>query len=75
MVLRSNGGRSQLFTLRVWPEEVDEGETEWRGKLQRVVDGDTFYFRDWGAMLVLLRQILESPDRQSFHQGESESRA
>ncbi|HET9494126.1 MAG TPA: hypothetical protein VFR15_07850 [Chloroflexia bacterium] len=61
---RSGGNRSQLFTLRVWAEESAEGRTEWRGKLQRVVDGETTYFRDWDSMLALLRQMLESPGAQ-----------
>ena len=51
-------GRSQLFTLRVWPEEVD-GNLEWRGKVQHVADGETLYFRDWEAMLAFLRQTLD----------------
>jgi hypothetical protein len=51
-------GRSQLFTLRVWPEKIGEDTTEWRGKVQRVADGQTLYFRDWS---VLLNFVLERP--------------
>jgi hypothetical protein len=43
-------GRSQLFTLRVWPESTGDGAVEWRGKVQRVVDGETLYFRDWSDL-------------------------
>jgi len=41
--------------VRVWLEEVDDGRTEWRGKAQRVVSGETLYFRDWDSMLAFLR--------------------
>ena len=61
MSLRSQGARSQLFTLRVWLEETGEGRTEWRGKLQRVVDGETLYFREWDALRHFLHEALASP--------------
>ena len=61
MSLRSQGARSQLFTLRMWVEETGEGRTEWRGKLQRVVDGETLYFREWDALLHFLNEALASP--------------
>ena len=47
--------RSELFSLRLWSEETAEGQTEWRGKVERVVSGETLYFRDWDAMLDFLR--------------------
>jgi len=43
-------GRSQLFTLRIWPESTGDGAVEWRGKVQRVADGETLYFRDWSDL-------------------------
>jgi hypothetical protein len=46
---------SNLFMVRVWLEEVDDSHVEWRGKVQRVVSGETLYFREWGSMLAFLR--------------------
>jgi hypothetical protein len=59
MTLHANAKHSQLFTLRVWPEELSEGRVEWRGKIQRVLDGETLYFRGWDAMMAFLLQTLE----------------
>ncbi len=47
--------RSVLFMVRVWLEDVDKGRSEWRGKAQRVVSGETLYFRDWESLLEFLR--------------------
>jgi hypothetical protein len=44
----------------VWPEEVDDGQIEWRGKVQHVTSGDVLYFRDWEAMMAFLLGILDS---------------
>jgi hypothetical protein len=56
--------RSQLFTVRVWQENLGEGRTEWRGKVQHVLSGEVRYFRDWPALIACLREILSAqPDR------------
>jgi len=60
MILRQNDKHSQLFTLRVWPEEISTGHIEWRGKIQHVVDGETLYFHDWEAMISFLLKTLET---------------
>ena len=60
MVVRRREPHSDLFTLRVWPEEVDDGHVEWRGKVQHVTSGEVHYFRDWDAMLAFLLGILDS---------------
>ena len=59
MILRQNDKGSQLFTLRVWPEEISTGHTEWRGKIQHVVDGEALYFHGWEAMMTFLVKTLE----------------
>jgi hypothetical protein len=35
---------TQLFTVRVWREELGAGQTEWRGELHDVVSGERRYF-------------------------------
>jgi hypothetical protein len=42
--------RSQLFTLRVWVEDVGNGRSEIRGTLKHVLTGETNHFRDWGTL-------------------------
>ena len=60
MSLRPKDKRSQLFTVRVWPEEISAGHMEWRGKIQRVIDGQTLYFHNWEAMMAFLLHTLEA---------------
>ncbi len=57
--------RSHLFTVRMWQEELGAGQTEWRGKVQHVLSGQTRYFRDWPALLTHVQAMLEDakPDR------------
>lgn len=38
---------SQLFTVRLWREDLGAGETEWRGQVQHVLSGEAHYFRAW----------------------------
>ena len=47
---------SDLFIVRVWPEHMSDGNTEWRGKVQHVVSGETLFFHDWDTMLAFLRR-------------------
>lgn len=73
MILRQNDKSSQLFTLRVWPEEISVGHTEWRGKIQHVVDGETLYFHNWESMMSFLLKTLDpnmTPDAQQGNQRE-----
>ncbi|HET9493033.1 MAG TPA: hypothetical protein VFR15_02265 [Chloroflexia bacterium] len=59
-MLRQNEYRSELFTLRVWPEEITGGQVEWRGKIQRVTSGESTYFHSWEAMMSFLLTTLEA---------------
>lgn len=55
MSARNRETRSNLFIVRVWPEEIHDGGVEWRGKVQSVVSGETLFFRDWNVMLAFIR--------------------
>ncbi|MCI0396024.1 MAG: hypothetical protein L0332_25245 [Chloroflexi bacterium] len=50
--------RSQLFTVRLWLEELGEGQVEWRGQVQHVLSGEVRYFHDWPALLTQLQALL-----------------
>ena len=51
-------GEAQLFTVRVWPEELEVGQVEWRGKAQHVGSGQSRYFRDWETLVGFLQAQL-----------------
>jgi hypothetical protein len=47
---------SHLFTVRVWREELGDGHSEWRGKVQYVLSGEARYFREWTALIAFVRE-------------------
>jgi len=55
--------RTHLITLRMWAEELGDGQIEWRGKVQHVLSGQTRYFRDWEALIAYLQDMLPPDDR------------
>lgn len=50
-------GRSQIFTVRVWPEDTANG-VEHRG-IVRAVDGAFHGFREWSELIRFLTEQLE----------------
>ncbi len=59
---------SHLFTVRLWREELGNGQTEVRGKVQHVSSGEARYFRDWPTLIAFLLAMLSAP--RSFHQSD-----
>jgi hypothetical protein len=51
--------RSQLFTVRVWLEDLGDGRSEWRGKVQHVLSGEVRYFRDWATLIAALQEMFK----------------
>ena len=49
---------SYLFMLKVWAEELGDGQWEWRGQVQHVKSGETRYFRDWSTLITFLEAAL-----------------
>ena len=60
----SQSPHSHLFTVRVWQEEIDRDQTEWRGKVQLLTSGDVRYFRHWAALVPLLVTLLSELEPQ-----------
>ena len=60
MRVRLHYRRSDLFLLRMWSREADDGSgrLEWHGKVQRVVDGESHDFSDWQGLSDLLLAML-----------------
>jgi hypothetical protein len=52
------GLASHLFTLRLWVEELGDGETEWRGEVRYVPSGAIYYFRRWDQLQETMRRCL-----------------
>ena len=57
------GQRSHLFTLRLWPEDVGGGRTDWRGKVQHVNSGEARYFRDWRTLEAFVKDLLRRTEQ------------
>lgn len=53
------GQKSQLFTVRMWPEPLGDGQTEWRGKVDHVASGEGYPFRDWARLIVCIEKMLQ----------------
>ena len=54
----SSRPRSYLFTLRIWMEDVSDGQTEWRGRLRFGLHGETRHFRSWLSLIEYLKEFL-----------------
>jgi hypothetical protein len=54
--------RAHIFILKLWQEvlndEHNHKQTEWRGKIQDVFNGETHYFRDWPTIVKFISNIL-----------------
>lgn len=57
--------RSHLFTVRVWQEAIGNDQTEWRGKVHLITDGNVRYFQDWETLVPLLVTMLLELDTLS----------
>jgi hypothetical protein len=58
--------QSHLFTLRLWTENLDEDEVEWRGRLHYVETDEVRYFSDWASLIpVLLNMLREAQGEET----------
>ena len=65
---------TRLFTVRMWLEEVGDGQLEWRGKVQALPEGEAYYFRAWSGLIMHLEAMLKpeavTPRFNSFNSQE-----
>ena len=54
--------RPHLFMVRVWLEDLGDGNTEWRGQVKHVLSGEVRYFRDWLILITILQEMLAEPE-------------
>jgi hypothetical protein len=58
---------SHLFTVRVWPEELEPGRVEWRSQVEHVMSGQARYFRRWSDLVEFMtKQLLDLTTGQTF---------
>ena len=50
--------RSHLFIMRIWSEELGDGQQEWRGKVQLSPTGTVQYFRGLRSLSALVESML-----------------
>ena len=50
---------SHFFTLRLWPEEGEDAEPLWRGRVQHTASGEVRYFQGWQALQEVLLLMME----------------
>jgi hypothetical protein len=53
--------RSQLFTVRLWKEDV-AGRSEYRGSVRDVVSGGFRSFRDWSDLVAFMIEQMEKDE-------------
>ena len=49
---------TNLFLVRVWMENLEGGNTEWRGQVKHVQSGEVRYFRNLVALVECFQAIL-----------------
>lgn len=49
---------SHLFTVRIWQEQMDDQQIEWRGTVRHVLNGETHHFREWAALIQHLEAVF-----------------
>ncbi len=54
----SKQSHTHLFTIQLWLEELGDGQSEWRGKLKNVANGEERYFRQWSVLGRLVQAML-----------------
>ncbi len=57
---------SDLFSLRIWLEEIEDNHHEWRGLVEHVISGEKLYFRSWSTLITFLQKSRAGPERQEW---------
>ncbi len=73
---KREGSQSQMFTLRVWVEDVGNAcaerqpevasrssRFEYRGTLKHVLTGETHHFRDWTTLTQLIETSMTTAQK------------
>jgi hypothetical protein len=66
----SSSRQSELFMVRLWPEEQGDGSVAWRGRVQHAISGRSAYFQGWPALAAVLDDFLAEQAHQAQTTGE-----
>ena len=61
MVDNPSPNHSQLFTVRLWLEDLGNTKTEWRGRVRHLTSGEVRGFREWATLKRFLLEKLQNP--------------
>lgn len=53
-----SSAHSYLFTVRLWWEDLGDGQSEWRGVVKLVTSGEEHFFRDWETLSKVMAGML-----------------
>lgn len=56
---QSRAPPAHAFSLRLWPEEGEDDEPVWRGRVQSLTSGEVRYFQGWAALAEKLLGLIE----------------
>jgi hypothetical protein len=62
MHVKREPAQSQLFTMRIWREDLVDGRFEIRGQVKHIPSAETIYFREWTTLQAFLTRKLQSKD-------------
>lgn len=51
---------ARTYIVRMWLEDLGDGRTEWRGRVQDVQSGKVTFFRDWERLATTIQEMLAS---------------
>ncbi len=58
---------SHLFTLRMWLEDLGNGQLDYRGKVQHINSGEVIYFRNWQTLEAFVEGRLHKAKPKRLH--------
>jgi len=59
MSAQSRGPPVHAFSLRLWPETIEDDKVVWRGRMQDLATGEVRYFQGWEALVDVLLSLME----------------
>jgi len=59
---------SHLFTVRLWQEDLGDGQHEWRGEVKDVASGQQHAFRDWDKLVWFFKVACAALMPEDFEQ-------
>ena len=68
---QANQRSSELFVMRVWLEESDEGEEEFLGKIQHTTTGESRFFHSLSELRKVITEMMRPEQDTASDQTEA----